>query len=635
MSQVLEPEPIEEQHGFFKHYVKIAGRKARCALCHGKILIDAPYSINNGLICHDTCIEETKNLDNNVRRRTLKLMGIGAAFAGATAIGASRLASASGVQQTQITANGVILPSLTSDPANPEPGQMWYRSDAGVIAHFDAIENRVIYSNRIVDGSAVVSAKGIANGLSVLPNDGQDWGPDTMLGATAPGQYGGPYTKTLGIQEAGEYAYQNKIYKVKAQAGLYLLDTTINLSNVDGVTLEGSGSGITSGGVVNYPTAFVTVFAPSSTFSSNLSFNYNIPAQSVSTYYPLIYVLGKGANSSQTGIGTNLEFKNFILSGAVGAISNNSSTVAGLYAAGVWNLVVNHLDTQNCQIGHYISMNGTSGNSMWIANSTNEESSVLGGYYHIDEGLIYAVNAQGCINSFDIGGNGADVPMTAIGLSWDYGPTYLGYVTIVGSFNDGSTNGAVIYLSNNTILIGCWLTQRDNVNADPIFGPYLGTTPENNVAIGCTFVGSNDSTEPTPLFSGVVNSGSPKVLTLVDCMISNVTGSYIANPPIQISGNGSLSQFEVVRLHNYTFSPTTPTVPTTGTAQENTNPYVVDTYLYGGTVTEIQITRNGNVYTVFSNSTGLALSGQVYKLNPGDSITITYTTSPTWEWLSD
>ena len=225
MSQVLEPEPIEEQHGFFKQYVKIAGRKARCALCHGKILVDAPYSINNGLICHDACIEETKNLDNNVRRRTLKLMGIGAAFAGATAIGASRLVSASGVQQTQITANGVILPSLTSDPANPEPGQMWYRSDAGVTAHFDAIENRVIYSNRIVNGSEVVSSKGIANGLSVLPNDGQDWGPDTMLGATAPGQYGSPYTETLGIQEG--YNSLHTVYNSVTQT--YIKQGTVHL----------------------------------------------------------------------------------------------------------------------------------------------------------------------------------------------------------------------------------------------------------------------------------------------------------------------------------------------------------------------------------------------------------------------
>ena len=39
--------------------------------------------------------------------------------------------------------------------------------------------------------------------------------------------------------------------------------------------------------------------------------------------------------------------------------------------------------------------------------------------------------------------------------------------------------------------------------------------------------------------------------------------------------------------------------------------------------------------TVFSNASGLALSGQVYKLNPSDSITITYTGAPTWEWLSD
>ena len=48
----------------------------------------------------------------------------------------------------------------------------------------------------------------------------------------------------------------------------------------------------------------------------------------------------------------------------------------------------------------------------------------------------------------------------------------------------------------------------------------------------------------------------------------------------------------------------------------------------------IQITRNGNVYTL-SVSTAIAMSGQVYKLNPTDSITITYSTAPTWEWLSD
>jgi hypothetical protein len=52
----------------------------------------------------------------------------------------------------------------------------------------------------------IVSAKGIANGKSVYLNDGADFGPDTKLGATIPGQYGPPFTKTVGLQEAFNYS---------------------------------------------------------------------------------------------------------------------------------------------------------------------------------------------------------------------------------------------------------------------------------------------------------------------------------------------------------------------------------------------------------------------------------------------
>jgi hypothetical protein len=81
----------------------------------------------------------------------------------------------------------------------------------------------------------------------------------------------------------------------------------------------------------------------------------------------------------------------------------------------------------------------------------------------------------------------------------------------------------------------------------------------------------------------------------------------------------------------------TPAVPASGTAIQNTNPYAVDIYIGGGTVTEIQITKNGasSATTVLSNSTGLALSGQLFTLKSLDSITITYTAAPTWEWLVD
>jgi len=57
-----------------------------------------------------------------------------------------------------------------------------------------------------------VSAKGIVNGLSRYPNDGADFGPDTTLGATAPGQYGGTYTTSGGITEAFNYSESTAFY---------------------------------------------------------------------------------------------------------------------------------------------------------------------------------------------------------------------------------------------------------------------------------------------------------------------------------------------------------------------------------------------------------------------------------------
>ena len=52
-----------------------------------------------------------------------------------------------------------------------------------------------------------VSAKGISNGLSDIPNDGADFGPDTLYGTSSKGMYGPPYTQTTGIQEAWNYAF--------------------------------------------------------------------------------------------------------------------------------------------------------------------------------------------------------------------------------------------------------------------------------------------------------------------------------------------------------------------------------------------------------------------------------------------
>jgi len=80
-----------------------------------------------------------------------------------------------------------------------------------------------------------VSAKGISNGLSDIPNDGADFGPDTLLGTSSKGQYGSPYTQTSGLQEAINYvrsfANPNTAFlpEIYLAPGLYLVHQPIYL----------------------------------------------------------------------------------------------------------------------------------------------------------------------------------------------------------------------------------------------------------------------------------------------------------------------------------------------------------------------------------------------------------------------
>jgi hypothetical protein len=78
-----------------------------------------------------------------------------------------------------------------------------------------------------------VSAKGIANGLSDIPNDGADFGPDTTLNATDPSQIGSPYTYTSGIQEAINYVFNQGGGEILLGEGVFQLNATyVNQKNV-------------------------------------------------------------------------------------------------------------------------------------------------------------------------------------------------------------------------------------------------------------------------------------------------------------------------------------------------------------------------------------------------------------------
>ena len=84
-----------------------------------------------------------------------------------------------------------------------------------------------------------VSTKGISNGLSDIPNDGFDFGPDTMLNTTSKGQYGPPYTQTSGIQEAFNYLQQFNGGEIKFASGIYYVNETATFTSQGAVKISG------------------------------------------------------------------------------------------------------------------------------------------------------------------------------------------------------------------------------------------------------------------------------------------------------------------------------------------------------------------------------------------------------------
>jgi|GEM_PF-3283111 len=107
-----------------------------------------------------------------------------------------------------------------------------------------------------------VSSKGMSNGLSDIPNDGFDFGPDTLLGTSLKGQYGPPYSQTSGIQEAMNYSATSPLfssdighlfYPIKLLVGNFEFSTPItygigNYPSTDyfSINIEGSGYVLTS-----------------------------------------------------------------------------------------------------------------------------------------------------------------------------------------------------------------------------------------------------------------------------------------------------------------------------------------------------------------------------------------------------
>ena len=423
----------------------------------------------------------------------------------------------------------------------------------------------------------LVTLKGIVNGLSTVLNDGADFGPDTLQGATAPGQYGAPYSTSLGINEAINTLTNGGI--IKLMQGTYGITAGILISTPH-ITIEGIGGlGTTQ---ITVASGTVTSIITSTAYYTTLK-NINIYS-------------GTGSGIS---VGTAIDLSQ------PSAIATNNNIIDCLVEGTFTDYVVN-LNNNDAVYVEDSQLGGTTSATAvvtWLAPGGAKATIANSTIISINIAVQNLMIIGSYIGTIIVPEN--STPLMCIDIIQSYMDSEQSMIT-VGS---GVTIAHLSYSGYYQIPNGGYaLSGSGTINKMYLNGVAL------QVVAGSLPAGWAEST-----------------LTVVDYPI--IDGSFsgqsgetsIPGAPFNISTSGLLIRG----------TPTAPSVPTSTTAQENTNPYAVDVYVYGGAVTEIQITRNGTAYTVFSVSTAIAMSGQVYKLNPGDSITVTYSTAPSWEWLSD
>ena len=171
--------------------------------------------------------------------------------------------------------------------------------------------------------------------------------------------------------------------------------------------------------------------------------------------------------------------------------------------------------------------------------------------------------------------------------------------------------------------------------------PYVVNGVDNVSIINSMFqFGNQTSSANGPSISNVKNlvlRGNSVVGYSTGFNVNNCTNTYAyhnyfssVTTPVSYT---NVPYFMARENIGWTPSVTTPSVPSSGTPVTNTNPVPVIVCVYGGSVTQITLTKNGQSIIVFQSSTGVAINGECFRLNPGDSITINYTQAPSWAWV--
>jgi len=550
-----------------------------------------------------------------------------------------------------------------------------------------------------------VSAKGISNGLSNTFNDGADFGPDTLLNATSPSQYGPPFSNTGGIQEAINYVATQGGGEIRLTQGTFNITSTervtINIPFNVPIRILGEGKGIT---ILQAPYGFFGLLSGSAQNTNPIEIGQlTMETTQASSSAGGYFVLG----SSQYGW-ANLYIHDMDMYGGgnVGTGVFNIGSFSGVQGgAPLANVLLKnlYLDTEGTTNGNEAyAFPNIYGDNFVLDNVTYKNTSGPGvGFFNVYGGVIVWKNSRldpstySYINTppysatpsstttnlftklvlenmkfenyLTFGGQSGFIPLDLIINNSLVKTIFIIYsggasnvtlhsMIISDTFISEEYNGLVNSVTAGLIkLVNVTLPNNNNQNsfAQGVLGlplPYQSMTinieveslyagsPANQV-INILNIPANTSTitaQYNVRFKGM-GWGALYMFGNTQYFDPNGFASLVNNNPGYFSSvdysyydfsNNIL--YRVVKNPN---KPSTPVLPSSGTAEVNTNSYPVEVYLSGGSATQVQVTRYGTTYTVWSSSSAVAIPPLTIRLNSGDSITITYSTAPKWTWL--
>jgi len=432
-----------------------------------------------------------------------------------------------------------------------------------------------------------VSARGMSNGLSDIPNDGADFGPDTLYGTSSKGMYGPPYTQTTGIQEAWNYAFATATTDYPGQSaikpGVYWMKPILLLDGIFTVNQKvflspavpiANPKMIGSGMMTTYvywdfnDNCIEIDHTNRNIAGSNIEIGYMQPQAGSNVgagtaFFAANYVSGDPSYQHNVFQSYDMDFANSFSGNAMFSLTGFQKIILynpQVYSGGVYGT----LYTENTG---YIS--------------------VLGGFMYGNPYNFYANNVQSVVIYGTHNGGAAGVLSNVEYLYIDHHNLYFPF----------QINGPVQYMHIAKLNSGYTTNLLDTQSSSSVSIQKLKIDYLNVYNASLTLSASN-----------LITINDIEVDTLNIASGAAIYGQWVN-------------------------SPATPAVPASGTAITNTNLYPVLVYINGGAITNItRKTITGTSYTVYSDSTASAVYMPV-RLESGDSITITYTTAPTWTWV--